>query len=217
MSDVYVNKVFQTSSFVGLVELAQIFYLLSNIIPFLRKRLIYLLDCWSKKLNFEDFVGRNPPDLIILDNEMTHGFLVQNLFDVIFASNIPKIVIPHAPHFIDPYYVFSPVNPYGKDFYPECEVWIPFKFSNIVKNHSDIMHKVHYIGYPGFDEEWLNYCKTKVMPKNKNSLSLHWQEILDQHIKKPENLDNATMDFDTVLADLLLIRKSFLELQEKIT
>jgi len=185
----------------------------------LRTMLRTLDDLLARKLDFEGFFEQISPDLIILDNRENSLFPgAKNLFTVIFALAVPKIIVPHAPHFSESDYVFSPVNPVGKDFYPECEAWIPFRYSDTDRKHQGLEKHFQYIGYPGFDDEWLESCKKKLQSNNKNIVCLYiGRKFLDQHIKRPENLDYVTMDYDAVLSDLLLIKESFKKLDKKIT
>ena len=209
------------SSFYGLrFNCCTISLFLKTIIPFFQKKLLHVLECWlAQRLCFDDFFKRNAPDLIILDNREDSRFAgAKSLFDVVFASSIPKIVMPHAPHFNNPGYVFSPVNPYGKDFYPECEAWVPFKFSNTEQNHPSLTKHFYYVGYPGFDDEWIEHCKSYPKSKSKKIVCLYiGRKFLDRNVKKPDDLDYVIMDYNSVFADLLSIKESFVRLGQKMT
>jgi hypothetical protein len=182
------------------------------------RRLSTLLDIWlAKKIDFERFLIEWEPDVIMLDNRENSDFPgAKQFLDQIFRLPKPKLVIPHAPHFVDPFYAFSRIHPFGKEFYPECEVWLPFKRSEPDRKYPSLKHHFKYIGYPGLDEEWINFCKPNRIRKVESVRCLYvGRKFLNKNIKRPEGYDFVTMDYASVLADLLVIKNAFKKLNIK--
>ena len=191
-------------------------YSIQKLIGFkLASRMLNILEnLYFGHTNFENFFEVLRPDIVILDNRNHQSFPASNkIFEKIFSSDATKIVTPHAPHYIDPYFAFSHVNPVGKEIYSDCDVWLPFRYSKPHLKHPNLSNQFFYSGYPGLDSDWLRYCKKQIKPKKTRVQCLYIaRKFFSKNTKRQGASDFVTMEFSEVLKDLKNIRDAFLQM-----
>ena len=161
-------------------------------------------------LNFSDALGLNSVDFIILDNRERADFpLSRRLNNQIFNSDPIKIIAPHAPHYIDEFFSFVRVNPYGAQMVSDCDIWLPFHLSRPELRHPQLKKQFFKSGYPGLDSAWLNYCSANTRGKNRQLRCLFiGRKFLGKNVTQ-KKADLVTLEYDQVLADLENIKNAF--------
>lgn len=152
------------------------------------------------------------PDIIFFDQKTFLGFYGKGCFyKFIVESKIPIVLMPHAPHFINP---TDEYFPYYKD-HPEIAVhadfWNPFQYGEPWKNLPERKSQFPFIGYPGLDSEWLDYIlknkKEERSVKNQGSLKclLVIRKFLPKDFRRPENFDPFTLDYEDLKRFLQMV------------
>lgn len=195
----------------NIINLSLVSKLHRIIIKILFKLSSKYLNLMTHKIDFKGFINRFNPDIFFLDNREDLKFIGSEvIFKSIFNSKKSKVVIPHAPHYSVSEYAFSPVNPHGKEIYDDCDIWLPFQKAKPWISKPDLIKQFFYVGYPGLDTKWLNFCrKSKIQKTQKKLINVFYigRKFLDF-----KNSNFVTLDFNTVYSEIFQINKSFVDL-----
>ena len=170
---------------------------------------------------FVDFASIMPffdPDVILLDNRAKSDFPGRDvIFSYMYKVKRKVVLIPHAPHYRDPVSEFCPFDEKGESFPSFCEHWMPMKYGEPWKaiglDRPD--NRFVYSGYPGFDEEWLTFCKSRTEKKEKTKRILFIiRRFLDKGIERTDDVDYYILDFEDFYKPLLLIKEVMQELED---
>lgn len=146
------------------------------------------------------------PDIILFDQKtFTEGFYGKNIFyDYLIWEKKPIVLMPHAPHFINPtdeYFSFYEKNP---DITDLADFWKPFQFGKPEENLPTRASHFPFVGYPGLDAEWLEYLLKGKTARTETTLTclLVIRKFLPKGFVRPENYDPFTLDY-TDMKDFL--------------
>jgi hypothetical protein len=161
-------------------------------------------------LNFSNTLKLDSVDFVILDNRERADFLLsRRLNNQIFNSDPIKLVTPHAPHYIDEYFSFVRVNPYGPQMVSDCDIWLPFHLSRPELKHPHLKKQFFRSGYPGLDEAWLNHCRGDAQGTRKYVKCLViGRKFLPKNVTQKKS-DLVTLEYGQVLTDLEKIKDAF--------
>ena len=129
-------------------------------VNFLQKFSILIV---NRFFSFKKVLVKNKISLVSFDNRDYKRFLgAKSFFKGVVDSKTPVILIPHGPHYISPYHEFIPFLDSTKVLPSFVRHWQPYKNVKIPENK--IIHKrqIKYIGYPGYDKDWLDNLRNKV-------------------------------------------------------
>jgi hypothetical protein len=155
-------------------------------------------------LDIDKEMRRIKPDVILLDNRNAVDFPGDSdLFHYIFQTFKSRVVLlPHAPHYLTSDYSHVNPNPFSDcNVEDKCDIWMPFIKSDKPESSSQL----YYSGYPGFDSNWIDYCKSIEPKRHKISILYVGRKFLDRGTKRPDNFNFVTMDYNNVLIHLNLI------------
>ena len=181
--------------------------------------LAYYRLLYSFAQKFIDFTAIMPffdADIILLDNRAKSNFPGRDaIFGYMYKAKRKVVLIPHAPHYRDPVSEFCPFDEKGEAFPSFCEHWIPMKYGEPWKaiglDRPD--NRFVYSGYPGFDKEWLNFCKSRIKKRdNTRRILFIIRRFLDKGIKRTDDVDYYILDFDDFYKPLLVIKEVMQEL-----
>ena len=81
-------------------------------------------------VNNEKILKRLSPDIVLFDNRSAYPFSGRDYFFRYFeAHRKPVVLLPHAPHYIDPTSEFCRFDEYNENPMPTyTEHWMPFKY-----------------------------------------------------------------------------------------
>jgi len=152
-------------------------------------------------------------DVALVDNREYVNFPgAREIFGHIFENHKkPVVILPHAPHYLDQFFSHVPVNPFGKDVYDHCDIWVPFHSSTPSHKRPELEKQFFYSGYPGFDSEWINYNKSineRSDGDEKKHILYIGRKFLDKNSKRPDGYNFVTMDYNDVLSELNVIYDS---------
>lgn len=178
---------------------------LKIVIHLVRKKLIGFL------INGSNILEKINPDIVLIDNREKCNFPGdKEIFNSLFDKKIAKILLPHAPHYLDHDFSHVNSNPFSKvNEDHKCDIWIPFLPATPWDKRPDLKSNFFYSGYPGFDTKWINYCKNYIKRNKKINVLYIGRKFLDKNVVRPKNFDFVTMDYDQALDDIYNIDKSF--------
>lgn len=121
----------------------------------------------NKNFSFKKVLVDNNISIVSFDNRSDKKFLgAKSFFKEIIDNKIPVILIPHGPHYISPYHEFVPFLDGEKTQPSFIRHWQPYKNKKIPGTKVIRRRQVKYIGYPGYDKDWLEDLKNKVFDKS---------------------------------------------------
>lgn len=115
----------------------------------------------GRAVDIEHILPALNPDVVLLDNRSETRFYGREHFFEYFKRAAKKIMLlPHAPHHTGTA-AFTPFDERGERLPDYCEYWMPFKFDTPWVHIPEKRQQFMYVGYPGLDNEWLDWLKTK--------------------------------------------------------
>lgn len=123
----------------------------------------YLSKTLTNKISGVEILERLKPTLVIYDhrsNSLNYGKIVGEFHQYLDKAQIPVILSPHAPHQID-LDQFVPFCEEGTGLPAYTEYWMPFIHDEHWRSIPETKPQMQYIGYPGMDSKWLDYCKPR--------------------------------------------------------
>lgn len=116
------------------------------------------------RMNPALILPRLDPDVILFDNRSVTRFAGrEHFYDYFDRAGKKVILMPHAPHHTGTQ-TFTPFDEQGDALPDYCEYWMPFRFDRCWENVPEKKEQFVYVGYPGFDSEWLSWLQTAYMP-----------------------------------------------------
>jgi hypothetical protein len=166
----------------------------------------------------KNFLAELNPDIILFDNRTTTTFIGRDeLYKYIELKKIPTILLPHAPHYINPTDEFCGFDEKNNDAMPKyTEHWMPFRFGTPWDVLPKQKEQFIYIGYPGLDSKWKNYLLSKET-KRTNNILIMTRKFLSKGMNKSENYDPFTLTYDEVYYFYKRLSLSLVKIKNKPT
>lgn len=178
---------------------------------------IMRLESTDIELISEYILKKIQPDIILFDHREAKKYGINSLKNEILKSNIPTVLIPHAPHHTGTaaFVKFSEKI----DLPPNFKYWTAFKYDDYSYNFSAVQKKqFKYVGYPGLDDVFLNNLNNSQLRKlnfntsNPKKVVLILRKIFPKKVlEQPKDHDNFAFFYKEFLEMLLLIHKSLSE------
>ena len=150
------------------------------------------------------------PDIVLFDNRSSYPFAGRDeIYKYLELNRKPVVLLPHAPHYIDPTNEFCRFDENNEDLMPSyTEHWMPFKYGEpwkVAPAHRDQFVK---IGYPGLDSCWWEYLSKTYQGKTKTRCLLMARKSLPEGEQRPHNFDEFTLDYEETLNFYTLVGKA---------
>lgn len=184
----------------------------------IRNRLINpLYDFLYKRINWKRLCTSIESDLILLDNTNYQPFYgKEHFYPLVYDKQHPVMLLPHAPHHAH-MKAFTPFEKMedGKDLPSFCEFWMPFINDRTWEVFPEKKDQFHYIGYPGLDQEWLDFIDSGKPDQASNSKTclLIIRRFYDPGVEKDNDF---IYTYDEFLELINKIAGSFNSLQERV-
>ena len=161
-------------------------------------------------VNNSQILNRLNPDIVLFDNRSAYPFLGRDeIYTYFDAHRKPVVLLPHAPHYIDPTSEFCRFDEYNENLMPAyTEHWMPFKYGEpwkVAPAHRDQFIK---IGYPGLDSRWWEYISSNKQENIKIRCLIMARKFLPEGEKRPSNFDQFTLDYEEAASFYAMVEKA---------
>lgn len=149
------------------------------------------------------------PDILFFDNRSVTNFIGRDeIYAFMYSHRIPTYLIPHAPHMRDPISEFCPFDEYGEALPSFCTFMVPFKYGTPWVGREDQKEQFFISGYPGLDNDWLEYCSTKEKKIDKINVLFIIRRFLAEGTRRKADIDPFIIDYEEFIRPLNLIKQS---------
>lgn len=161
-------------------------------------------------VNNKQILNNLNPDIVLFDNRSAYPFSGRDeIYRYFEANRKPVVLLPHAPHYIDPTNEFCRFDEYNENLMPAyTEHWMPFKYGEpweVAPAHRDQFVK---IGYPGLDSRWWKYISSDQQENAKTRCLLMARKSLPEGEQRPPDFDEFTLDYEEALSFYVMVGKA---------
>lgn len=150
-------------------------------------------------------------DVILYDNRSARKYPgSEHYYRHMDLKRRPVVLIPHGPHFRDPLREYCPFNYEGDELPEYCDYWMPLRFGTPWVYQPEKRSQFRIIGYPGFDDDWLNFSKNvdnnSVSARESVNCLFIIRKYLPPTAKRSAELDPYVLDhaeFNRILGSLV--------------
>ena len=160
--------------------------------------------------SFEKVIKKLNCSSILLDNRESKDFLgSKSLINYLAKSQIPVFLVPHGAHYRTPIGEYCKFLPWQDELPQNFIHWIPFKEGTPWKASKTPRNQFIYTGYPGFDDSWLRYLKSRAILTLKSVSKINILYIIRRYVDKNDpifkNLDYYILDKEDVFNPLIAL------------
>jgi len=161
-------------------------------------------------VNYRAIIRKINPDIYFFDIRKNSKFIGKNkLYKIFYEQEKPLYLIPHAPHMRDPISEFVDFDKCNQlpNF---CRFWIPFKYGTPwLALTEDKKDQFFISGYPGFDDDWLTYCRNLDNHKNEEiNILFIIRRFLSKGVERSDEVDSFIIDYNDFMRPLAMIKES---------
>lgn len=184
----------------GAIFKAQNWWLLFQ---FISKTAIVSIQKISQRLvATENVLPQINPDVILLGNRTKTDFKGrEHFFRYFYKEKKPVILLPHGTHEVHPTKEFIPFDERGQPLAAFNNFWSSLQYEEPWRNYPEKRELFTSIGYPGLDEEWFNFIRSKALNTKKENLQCVFiiRKFLQKGEVRPIDCDPFTRNYDEML------------------
>lgn len=164
----------------------------------------------KNSIDYKHILETLSPNIIFFDNRSVSNFVGREyIYEYMYNKKVPTYLIPHAPHMRDAVSEFCPFDERGEELPEFSYFMIPFKYGTPWIGKEDKKQQFFVSGYPGFDSDWLEYCKSFNQKKTDTvNVLFVIRRFLAEGVKREKDTDPFIIDYDEFIEPLNLIKQS---------